>query len=99
MCKAPKPPKPKEPKKPQFLRNRYLDEFVGGRGQIESLRTGRSQLRIPLGGPAPITGRKPGDSLVPVTTNVAPVAGGGSAPRTSVRPVGRGSGRERIQER
>ena len=68
MCKAPKPPKPKEPKKPQFLRNRYLDEFVGGASQINSIRTGRSSLRIPTGGPAPITGRQPGDSLVAADT-------------------------------
>lgn len=78
MCKAPKPQKPKEPKKPQFLRNRYLDEFVGGAAQINSLRTGRSSLRIPLGGPSPITGRQPGQSLVrqPVTVNPARVSGG-----------------------
>lgn len=64
MCKAPKPPKPKEPKKPQFLRNRYLDQYVGDAAAVKSMRTGRGQLRIPLGGPAPITGRQPGESLV-----------------------------------
>lgn len=76
MCKAPKPPKPKEPKKPQFLRNRYLDEYVGGAAQINSIRTGRSSLRIPTGGPAPITGRQPGDSLVrqaPVVRHAGPI--------------------------
>lgn len=65
MCKAPKPPKPKEPKKPEFLRNRYLDEFVGQAQMVNSLRTGRSNLRIPLGAPSGITGRQPGESLVP----------------------------------
>lgn len=76
MCKAPKPPKPKEPKKPQFLRNRYLDEYTGRAGEVESLKTGRSQLRIPLGGPAPIGGRQPGDSLVTPTTPTTPRQGG-----------------------
>jgi hypothetical protein len=52
MCKAPKPPTPKEPKKPEFLRNRYLDAFVGGAQSIASLRSGRSSLRIPQGGEA-----------------------------------------------
>ena len=85
MCKAPKPPKPKEPKKPQFLRNRYLDEFVGGAAQINSLRTGRSSLRIPTGGPAPITGRQPGDSLVrPAPVNPSTGATG----PTNGRPPG-----------
>lgn len=65
MCKAPKPPKPKEPKKPEFLRNRYLDEFVGQAQMVNSLRTGRSSLRLPLGAPSGITGRNPGESLVP----------------------------------
>ena len=65
MCKAPKPPKPKEPKKPQFLRNRYLDEFVGDAQAVKSLRTGRSSLRIPLGGtPAP-RGPQPGGPVTP----------------------------------
>jgi hypothetical protein len=62
MCKAPKPPKPKDPKKPQFLRNRYLDEFIGGRG-VDSIRTGRSSLRIPMG-EAATGGRQIGESLV-----------------------------------
>ena len=48
MCKAPKPPKPVEPKKPQFLRNKYLDAFTGGAGAVMALKTGRSQLRVPL---------------------------------------------------
>jgi hypothetical protein len=52
MCKAPKPPEPKEPKKPEFLRNRYLDAFVGGAQSIASLRTGRASLRNPLAGAA-----------------------------------------------
>ena len=64
MCKAPKPPKPKEPKKPQFLRNKYLDAFVGDSQAVNALRTGRSSLRIPLGSPSPISGRQPGQSLV-----------------------------------
>ena len=56
MCKAPKPPKPKEPKKPEFLRNRYLDEFIGDAQAVNSLRTGRSSLRIPLKAPGATTG-------------------------------------------
>lgn len=73
MCKAPKVPKPKEPKKPQFLRNKYLDEFVGQAQAVMALRTGRSQLRIPLGSPTGIGGRQPGEPLVatptvPITT-------------------------------
>lgn len=85
MCKAPKPPKPKEPKKPMFLKNRYLDEFVGDAQAVKSLRAGRSSLRIPLGGPAPIGGRQPGDSLVRQPNNVNPVRvrGGGTG-----RPIG-----------
>ncbi len=63
MCKAPKPPKPKEPKKPQFLRNKYLDEFVGQAGMVESIRTGRSRLRIPLGSALAVGDRVPGTSL------------------------------------
>ena len=65
MCKAPKPPKPKEPKKPQFLRNRYLDEFVGDAQAVKSLKAGRNTLRIPLSGPAPVGGRQPGSELTP----------------------------------
>ncbi len=65
MCKAPKPPKPKEPKKPMFLKNRYLDSFVGDSAAVTQLRTGRSQLRIPLGGPAPIQGRTPPTTTPP----------------------------------
>jgi len=68
MCKAPKPPKPKEPKKPQFLRNQYLDEFVGDAQAVKSLKTGRSTLRVPLGAPSGVGGRQPGESLVPDTT-------------------------------
>jgi len=76
MCKAPKVPKPKEPKKPQFLRNKYLDEFVGDAQAVKSLKSGRDTLRIPLGGPAAIGGRQPGESLVPAGgANVAPPTG------------------------
>lgn len=90
MCKAPKPPKPKEPKKPQFLRNKYLDEFVGERGMVQSLRTGRSSLRIPLGAPTGIGGRQAGDSLVPPPSNVSPVrVRGGQPPRIHDRGPGR----------
>ena len=64
MCKAPKPPKPKEPKKPMFLRNRYLDEFVGEAQAVNSLRTGRSSLRIDMGSALAVGGRSVGDSLV-----------------------------------
>lgn len=86
MCKAPKPPKQKDPKKPQFLRNRYLDEFIGGRG-VDSIRTGRSSLRIPMGAPAQ-AGRAIGESLV--DNDPAPVPGGNagvtpSGPRTRRR--------------
>lgn len=64
MCKAPKPPKPREPKKPQFLRNTYLDAYVGDSAAVNALRTGRGSLRIPSGSPVPIGGRQPGQSLV-----------------------------------
>ncbi len=77
MCKAPKPPAVKEPNKPQFMRNRYLDEFVGDAQAVKSLKTGRSSLRIPMGVPA-IAGRQPGSSLPQPTTgspNVAPPSG------------------------
>ena len=77
MCKAPKVPKPKEPKKPQFLRNKSLDEFVGDAQAVKSLKSGRSSLRIPLGGPDAIGGRQPGTSLVP----------SGPVPGASPRPI------------
>lgn len=81
MCKAPKPPKPKEPKKPEFLRNRYLDEFVGQAQMVNSLRAGRSTFRVPLGAPSGIGGRQPGESLVrsapaPTTTGRTGPSGG-----------------------
>lgn len=74
MCKAPKPPKPKEPKKPQFLRNTYLDAYVGDSAAVKSLRTGRGTLRIPSGSPVPIGGRQPGESLV-AAPNTNPTTG------------------------
>jgi len=81
MCSAPDPPKPKEPKKPQFLRNRYLDEFVG---DVKSLKAGRSSLRTPLSGPDTST-------PAPVAT-VAPVGNTNPAnvtPRLrDFRPIG-----------
>jgi hypothetical protein len=83
MCKAPKPPKPKEPKKPEFLRNRYLDDFVGQAGMVKSLRAGRATFRVPLGSPSGIGGRQPGESLVPAGT--APTT---STPTVSPRPIG-----------
>ena len=77
MCKAPKPPEPKEPKKPQFLRNKYLDEFIGDAQAVKSLKTGRSSLRIPMGSQVQPGGRLPGTSLVtPTTTPRTPVAVG-----------------------
>jgi len=95
MCKAPKPPTPKEPKKPEFLRNRYLDASIGDSQAVDALRTGRASLRIPLGGPTPVGGRQPGESLVsapPTSTNPAntpPSSGdfrGIGLRRTSGRP-------------
>lgn len=68
MCKAPKPPKQKEPKKPMFLKNRYLDEFVGDAQAVNSLRTGRSSLRMDLGSALAVGDRVPGSSLVNPTT-------------------------------
>ena len=82
MCKAPKPPKPKEPKKPEFLRNRYLDEFMGQSQMVNSLRQGRAQFRIPLGAPAGITGRQPGESLVRVPAGQPNRGGAGGTPST-----------------
>jgi hypothetical protein len=67
MCKAPKPPAKKEPKKPQFLRNRYLDEFVGEASAVKSLKTGRASLRIPLESPSGVGGRDPAQSLAPAS--------------------------------
>jgi hypothetical protein len=54
MCKAPKVPKPKDPKKPQFLRNKYLDAFVGDSQAVNALRSGRSSLRIDQANPVPV---------------------------------------------
>ncbi len=83
MCKAPKIPKPKEPKKPQFLRNKYLDEFVGDAQAVKSLKSGRSSLRIPLGGAAPTGGSTGGAGN---GANVPPAGGdfrpGAIAPRS-----------------
>jgi hypothetical protein len=96
MCKAPKPPKPKDPKKPQFLRNRYLDEFIGGRG-IDSIRTGRSSLRIPMGSAAAAGGRDIGESLV--DNEPAPGPRDDVMPDPSTPRGGRGRRRRNIQER
>lgn len=85
MCKAPKPPKPKEPEKPQFLRNRYLDEVAGDSRAVNSLRQGRSSLRIDLGGVPPIRGRQPGEAL-PQPTPPRPTGG----PRPGPRDIPRG---------
>jgi hypothetical protein len=79
MCKAPKPPAPKEPKKPQFLRNRYLDEYVGQASAVKSLKTGRGTLRIPLGGPSPISTAPQPASSSPVQP-VAPRPSGRNQP-------------------
>lgn len=85
MCKAPKPPKPKEPKKPMFLKNRYLDEFVGDAQAVNSMRTGRSRLRIDLGSALAVGGRQVGDSLVrPAPTSTTTGATG----PTNGRPPG-----------
>ena len=67
MCKAPKVPKPKEPKKPQFLKNKYLDSFVGISGAVNALKTGRNSLRIPLAGSAPAGGTPAGNANTPPT--------------------------------
>ncbi len=88
MCKAPKPPKPKEPKKPEFLRNRYLDEFVGQSQMVNSLRAGRSTFRIPLGAPSGIGGRQPGQSLVREPAGQPNLGGAGGTPSTG-RPGNR----------
>lgn len=99
MCKAPKPPAPKEPKKPMFLRNKYLDAYVGDSAAVSALQQGRSSLRIPLRGPAPVTGRQPGES--PVTPNDTQVnPGPGIRPRTPtvVPPRFRGN-RPQVQRR
>lgn len=93
MCKAPKPPAPKEPKKPQFLRNRYLDEFVGEAQAVNSMRTGRSSLRIPLVAPVPDAGATPAASPLDVT-RIQPVQPIG----TKSRPTGR-PGRPQVQIR
>ena len=102
MCKAPKPPEKKEPKKVQFLRNKYLDEFVGDSSAVKSIKTGRDSLRIPTGVPA-IGGRQPGESLVPNTQStgqlpVEPAANPANVvpARGDFRPIGR-SGPNRVR--
>lgn len=48
MCDfSPDPPEVKMPE-PQYLRNPFLDDARSDAGVVESLRTGRSALRIPL---------------------------------------------------
>jgi hypothetical protein len=74
MCKAPKPPKPKEPKKPQFMRNRYLDEYVGGAAAVNTLKQGRSALRVPMAGPTPIGGAATPAPAPTPTASPTPVA-------------------------
>lgn len=71
MCKAPKPPEKKEPKKVEFLRNRYLDEFVGDAQAVRSLKTGRSSLRVPLAGTPAEGSSNPVDLSIPTPTNGA----------------------------
>jgi hypothetical protein len=95
MCKAPKPPKPKEPKKPEFLRNRYLDEFVGDAQAVNALRTGRSSLRIPLTAPSGTTGTPtPATPVTPPNpANVPPRNG------NFVQPIGPRTGGPRRQLR
>ena len=99
MCKAPKPPKPKEPKKPQFLRNKYLDAFVGDSQAVNALRTGRSSLRIPMGSPTPISGRQPGQSLVnpPRMNNSGEYIPRSVTPRPT--PIGPRGNRARVHHR
>lgn len=72
MCKAPKPPVPKEPKKPEFLRNRYLDEFVGEGSAVKSLKAGRSSLRIPLSGPDTVVSDSPNadSGIIPIAPRI-----------------------------
>jgi len=69
MCKAPKVPPVKDPKKPQFLRNKYLDAFLGDSQAVNALRTGRSSLRVPLatetGGAQPAPPPAQGGSFQP----------------------------------
>lgn len=92
MCKAPKPPKPQEPKKPEFLRNRYLDEFIGDAGAVRSIRTGRSSLRVDLAPPSGVTGTStPVTPLsVPTPTNGAniPPQNGNFLPPAPIAPRG-----------
>jgi hypothetical protein len=94
MCKAPKPPAPKEPKKPQFLRNRYLDEFVGEAQAVNSMRTGRSSLRIPLSAAAPDVGSSPSSPPLdvpriqpvrPIGTNADRLTGRPGSPQVQIR--------------
>ena len=71
MCKAPKPPKQKEPDKPEFLRNPYLDAFIGRSGMVSQLRTGRSALRIRPGDLPDADARQPGEVLTPTKPNAS----------------------------
>ena len=93
MCKAPDPPVQKKPRKPEFLRNKYLDEYVGDAAAVKSLKTGRDTLRIPMP-VAAIAGRQPaGDSLLPAATP-AP-----TPPAASARPSSIGQRRNDRQVR
>lgn len=47
MCDAPDPPEIKVPK-PQYLRNPFLDDARSDAALVDSLRSGRSSLRVPL---------------------------------------------------
>lgn len=99
MCKAPKVPKPKDPKKPQFLRNKYLDAFVGDSQAVNALRSGRSSLRIdqaePTGSTNPSGTASPVNPITggAVITRPGPIAsrknagggGRGGNPRTHLR--------------
>ncbi len=93
MCKAPKPPEIKEPKKPQFLRNKYLDEFVGDAQAVKSMKQGRSALRIDQR-PSGVGGRDPADALgldnsLPDISPTAPAAAPAAiAPRSRLQTAG-----------
>lgn len=93
MCKAPKPPEQKEPKKVEFLRNRYLDEFVGDAAAVRSLKTGRSSLRNPLVGTPAVASASQADLSLSTPVGGTNVA----TPRGDFRPRGiapRGANRQ-----
>lgn len=80
MCK-PKKPKPVEIPDPVYVRNDYLD---GSFSPLNSQRSGRSSLRLPLGGGLAIP-RGPGAGAAPRGPGANPQAHAADIARRIVR--------------